>query len=151
MTFDPTEPAKFFADLRGELALSTTGEWSHNGVPFTHQLLIQFLFKNIVFNEDKNRHVIRVGPQEVDFDYDDTVAFVRFFDGDVSPATITLLSGEKEPLRPDTLAVGSENQLYCMTQNGNRARFLRPAHQELLATAVDEQTIEINGKKYSIR
>jgi hypothetical protein len=133
--------------LEGALHLSATGEWWHEGQPFTHVELIKLFHRSIVWDESTARYVLRIGAAVADFTCADTAYFVGEIIEDAAGWQVVLFDGSTELLVPASLAVGKEHQIYCTVKGGHRARFSRPAHQHLLRYARTESELEINGER----
>ena len=140
------EEAIYTAFLKGSLKLSKTGEWWHNGKPFTNKKLSDYFHKSIFWRENEQDYVIRIGKQQATFDLEDTPFFVLTIDQSVVPWKITLSDGTTEELSPTSLSLGPEDQIYCLVKTTHRARFSRAAHQLLLAHAMSEDEIAVAGK-----
>jgi uncharacterized protein len=131
--------------MEGTLRLSATGEWWHEGRPFTHPELARLFHRSIVWDEESKRYVVQIGVGVAHFTYDDTAYFVAEIIETASEWQVVLFDGSREPLVPSTLSVGDENQIYCVVKGGHRARLSRSAHQHLLRYARSDSEIEIAG------
>lgn len=131
--------------MEGILRLSATGEWWHEGQPFTHPELAKLFHRSIVWDGESKRYVVRIGVGVAHFTYDDTAYFVAEIIENVGDWQVVLFDGSREPLHPETLSVGEENQLYCLVKGGHRARFSRSAHQHLLQYARSDSELEVAG------
>lgn len=137
----------YTALLQGSLRLSKTGEWFHNGTPFENQRVIDLFNRSVCWDDQRKTYVVRIGQGQALFSFDDTPYFVAELLDDASPWHVLLTDGSREELRPDTLRVGAEGQIYCEIKDGHRARFSRAAHQRLMIYVQDERTILIDGKE----
>jgi len=144
----PATAVQYTAYLEGSLVLTAQGVWVHNGTPFANQRLSELFSRSVVWDSQHNAYTVRIGAQQACFTCEDTPYFVMEFD----PGTLQLrLSNDSHySLALDSLRVGSSGQFYCrVAVNPGRqdvARFSRPAHQSLLAHAVDDQHLELAGK-----
>lgn len=137
--------------MEGTLRLSATGEWWHEGSPFTHPELTKLFHRAIVWDEGSKRYLVKIGSGVAHFTYDDTAYFVGEILESPSDWRIVMFDGTIEPFLPATLLVGREHQLYCSVKGGHRARLSRPAHQHLLRYARSDDELEIGGAVIRIR
>lgn len=140
----------YTADLTGSLKLSAEGVWIHDGVPFQNPKLSLLFHRGIVRDAVDGKYYIRLDKQQAAFDYEDTVFFVTSLDDSGNPWKITLADESVEDLNPDSLSMGSENRIHCLVKDGERARFLRNAHQILLTHAIDENHLDICGRRIRV-
>lgn len=140
----------YTAYLEGSLRLSATGEWWHEGVPFTHPELIRLFHRSIVWDDASASYLIRIGNAAAYFTCEDTAFFVASIQTAHVPWEVTLYDETIEPLDPATLSIGADNQVYCRVKGGHPARFCRAAHQDLLAYTRDETTLLIGGVPISV-
>lgn len=136
----------YTAYLKGSLALTSGGEWTHNGKPFENRTIIELFSRSIVWDETDREYYIQIGAQRAQFDCEDCAYFVLGIDEAASPWRVELSDGSSEPLRPETLWLGNQNQIYCLVHGMHRARFGRAAHQRLVAYAQDEETLLIDAR-----
>ena len=141
----------YTAYLKGSLKLSQTGEWWHNGVPFSNPKLIDLFSRSIVWDEELKEYFIQIGQQRASFDCEDTAYFVAALDLEAKPCKILLSDGSSEELLTDTLSLGSEKQIYCVVKGQHLARFSRGAHQVLLQLVSSDAAITIDGKKIKVK
>lgn len=135
----------YTAYMEGTLRLSATGEWWHEGRPFTHPELSKLFHRSIVWDEKTQRYVVKIGVGIAYFSYDDTAFFVAEIVEGPREWQVVLFDGSREALLPSTLSVGHENQLYCLVKGGHRARLSRSAHQHLMRYARSDTELEIAG------
>jgi hypothetical protein len=142
--------APYLADLSKNLKLSATGEWWHDGRPFENRKLIELFNRSIVWDQNKDRYLLQIGGNQASFEYEDTVYFVTSLHDQNSPWKLALSDQTEELLAPSSLSLGSQNQIYCTVKGSHRARFSRGAHQQLLAHAVDDTSLLLDGKNVSL-
>jgi hypothetical protein len=115
-----------------KIRLAADGTWFHGDTEITHQRTLDLFFKNVT--QQNGKYVLTGEKQPVPIIVEDTAYFVR----DLTRKTggryeVKLSNGEKEDLNPETLDVGSENQLYCFIKGGKlKARFDRKVYNELM-------------------
>ena len=144
-------PALYTAYLEGSLKLSKYGEWWHNGRPFQNKKVAELFSRSVVWVEEDKSYFIYIAEGRAKFDCEDTAYFVTELCDQKSPWNVRLSDQSEEALLATSLALGSENQIYCMVKDGkHRARFSRQAHQALIAHAVDEETFLVDGHKVKI-
>jgi hypothetical protein len=141
----------YTAQLQGVLRLSYEGLWFHEGKQFENQALADLFSRSIVWDASEQAYFVQIGRQRARFTYDDTAYMVRELLVEIDTTTLRLSDGSQEPLRPATLKVGPEAQFYCLVKGGHRARFTRSAHQDLLQYAIDDDTVELNGVRISLK
>lgn len=144
------DEVKYTAELTGSLKLSSTGVWIHNGSPFQNQKLIDLFFRSIIWDPEEKRYLLRIGSGCAKFECEDTAYFVNSFDDTSLPWIVNLSDNTAEAFCPDTLAVGSQGQIYCTIKGSHKARLSRSAHQHLLLSAVSNDEIKIGDRVYRL-
>jgi hypothetical protein len=137
--------------MEGSLRLSATGEWWHEGTPFSHPELMKLFHRSIVWDETAQRYMVKIGVGVAHFTLDDTAYFVAEILEAPDRWQVTLFDGTTELLEPETLSVGAAHQIYCRVKGGHRARFSRAAHQHLMRHALSDTEIEIAGEKIKLQ
>ena len=132
-------------DFSKRLRLSKTGEWFHDDIQFTHKRLTSLFHRSIEWDDKEQGYFIRIGQQRAKFECEDTAYFVTELFDISTPWRIKLLDDSEEVLNPASISVGNEGQFYCSVKGGHRARFGRASHQALLAHAVGNNTLVIDG------
>lgn len=140
----------YTAYLKGSLKLSKTGEWWHNGQVFQNPKVSQLFTRSVVWDADAQEYFIQIGAQRASFDCEDTAYFVTAIDDSKSPWVVSISDGGSEPLRPETLRIGDDEQIYCNVHGTHRARLSRAAHQTLLRYVESDNALSIDGKSYRI-
>lgn len=115
------------------LFLHRSGSFFQDGEEITHARTSELLHRSLV--QERDRFLVRIGIEQLDVVVDDTPQFVRSYEA--STGTITLFTGEKEALDPESLTIRTDHSFLCRTQKGWKARFLSSAHYEL-AKSVEE-------------
>lgn len=151
MTESNDDQILYTADLSGDLVLDEEGNWHHDQTPFSNLKLASLFHRSIVWNEQKQRYVIRLAKGEADFTIEDVPFFVADLEPLQSGIQVTLLSGTQYQLQPETLQIGSKNQIYCQIKGGHLARFRRSAHQQLACYVSGDREIQIAGISYTLR
>lgn len=144
-----TTPALYTAYLQGSLTLTARGEWRHEGAPFTNHAVIALFTRSIAFED--GAYYVRIGPQRAAFTCEDTAYFVVELLDETSPWRVKLADGSEEPLDAASLALGTEDQIYCTVKGSHRARFIGGSHQRLLAHAVSDSALRIDGREVAPR
>jgi hypothetical protein len=135
--------ARYTALLEGSLTLTKHGSWVHEGVPFSNPKVSDLFHRSVVWDTERKCPVVRLGAQQATFTCEDTPYFVAALRTDTMPWRIVLAGGSEEPLVPESISIGNEEQFYCRAKGTFRARFMRAAHQSLLEYVVDENTLRI--------
>ena len=135
----------YTADLVKNLVLTKTGQWLHEGKPFSNQKLKSLFFRSMEWVEDEKAFYLRIGKGRAAFKYEDTVYFVQSIDTDKNPWIAKLSDETSEPMDLNSLKLGKDNQIYCTVKSVFKARLSRSAHQAILEFAVDNNSIEVNG------
>lgn len=138
--------ATYTALLKGSLKLDKNGNWWHEGRQFENQKLSQLFHRSIIWDENCKEYFVQIGKQRATFDIEDCAFFVVAIDDSKIPWKLTLLNNSCQPLIPSTLELGANNQIYTRTLNGQRAKFLRSAHQVLLRHTLDGEHLKIAGE-----
>lgn len=133
-------------DLSGSLRLSEEGIWFHDDHPFTNEKLIDLFFRSVVWDEEKNSFVLKIGQYGAVFKCEDTPFFVRSIEGKDSDWEIHLSDSTVERLDPTTIFFGSKNQAYCKIKRGHLARFTRSAHQSLMTHVEGDNTLRFGSE-----
>jgi hypothetical protein len=141
----------YTAYLKGSLKLSKIGEWRHNGEPFQNQKVSDLFLRSVVWDDDAQEYFIQIGAQRASFDCEDTAFFISDLEDGAIPWNVKISDATTEVLKPETLTVGSENQIYCLVHATHRARFSRSAHQALLRHAISETSISVNGAPFTLK
>lgn len=125
------------ADLE-ELRLDERGEWTHEGLDFENQRIID-LFSRSVDRTEGGTWVLEVGRFTYPITVEDAGFFVDRIDFDADPPELKLSDQTTEPLDPETLEYESSGRLYCRVKDGEfRARFQRPAYFDLAEHITEE-------------
>lgn len=125
-----------------ELTVDRQGRWRVGSKPVSGKVLGYFL-RNLHFDADLQRYVIRY-PMEAHFEtrylhHRSPPIRVRRVTLGGEGITLRLNTGEEERLRPETLRMDADEQLYCAVRTERvPAWFEEPARWELLKDA-DEQ------------
>ncbi|MEW6776085.1 MAG: hypothetical protein AB1405_07320 [Bdellovibrionota bacterium] len=145
------------AHFRNLLSLDKECNWFYDGEPITHERTLEVLSQSLSRNGE-GRLIVQIGDAWSYVRTEDCPYCVRAVreSGD-PPAKIDLLlsDGTSEALDPSTLAVSSENVLYCRVKGGKEeARFLRPAYYELsrhiVSKGEDSFALRMAGGAYPI-
>ena len=140
------DEVQYQAYLKGVLRLDARGTWFHNGVAFSNKKVRDLFFRSIVWREDIQEYVVRIGKGDAHFDCEDTAYFVTDIDTADAPWNLYLTDGSQELLNPHTLQQGAEHQLYCTLQSGHRARFMQNCHQHILEFCEQDDAIRIGAE-----
>lgn len=142
----PPAEQQYIAYLQGSLRLAGDGTWWHQGASFTNQKVANLFSRSVVWDEGRQRYILKIGKGCALFACEDTAYFVLQIDDRSSPWRIELSDGSSEPLHPETVCSGAENQIYCLVKGKHRARFSRGAHQILLQYTQDDRHLMLDGK-----
>lgn len=134
------------------LFLSRSGKFFQEGEEITHERTALLLHRSLI--KAGTSYLVRMGEEELDVVVESTPRFVKSF----SPETgeIHLSHGEKEELRPETLAVQKDHSLTCETKSGLTALFLSPAYYEITKLVKEssdgkEFLLHFRGRDYHLR
>ncbi len=141
-----------------EIRLDAGGNWTHNGVPFTNDRIIDFFNKSIDITRD-GQYVIHYGNFVYPIVVEDVPCFitgVRFEGfGSFETVYITIRSRGEEELDPETLCVGAQNALYCRVHGGKfPAKFLHSPSFEILDRLEESDDVfylNIAGKRIVLK
>jgi len=96
-----------------------------------------------------------MGDERAEIEVDDTPYVVISVDGDPRRGfEIVLNDGRHAPLDAETLRAGTDNVLYCRMDDGEEARFLRPAYYALSPWITAEEggfVLPVQGRRHRIR
>lgn len=137
-------------NLEGELVLNAQGSWVHNGTLFTNKNLADLFYRSVTWDEKEKSYILKIAHFRARFRCEDTPYFIENFNDLTTPWRVTLCGGMQEDLNPSGFSIGKENQIYLKLSSGHLARLTRPAHQTLLAHAIDEESIDICGTNVKI-
>ncbi len=143
----PDSEIVYIAQLKGSLELTSEGQWIHNGIQFQNEKLSELFSRSIVWNEITNEYLVEIGNQRATFTCHDTAFFVRAINDTTNPWMLTISDGTQEPLQPETLTLGPNNNVYCTVHKIHRAKLLKSSHQTLAAHVTDDSSVVINGKR----
>ena len=138
------------ADLSGELLLSASGQWLHNGTEIKHKRLNLALHRSIVWDKKHNKYLLQIGKGQAEFDIADTAYFVKKLIVDKNSCKIELLDQSLEDLDFESLYTKDNNASYCLVKGAHPAKFLSTAHQVLMQYALDENHLLILDKKIKL-
>ncbi len=126
--------AGFYPIESGRISFGRDGNWYTDGERIDNAR-IALLFSRHLRQAPDGSYFLELGEERATVTVEDTPYVVRTVEGDAQTGFVLVLNdGEREPLDPSTLEVGSENVLYCKVKNGRyKARFLRPAYYHLSA------------------
>lgn len=136
-----------------KLRLSDEGVWYHEGVEITHARTIELFFKSVSFQN--GRYFLTGEKSPVPIEVEDVAFFVRGLQKKDGELWIKISDGSEENLDVKTIAVGKDNQLYCLIKEGRApAKFERKVYYELMKKLEGKfgyYGLEIEGIFYPIR
>jgi hypothetical protein len=123
--------AGFTAITSGRIRFGRDGRWYCDDEPIDNRAICDLYSRAMRILPD-GRARLELGEDRADVAVDDTPWVVTAVEGEPARGfTLVLNDGSREPLDPDTLAVGAADVLYCRARGGHRVRFLRPAYYQL--------------------
>jgi hypothetical protein len=127
--------AGFTAIHSGTIRFGKDGRWYCDGEPITNAAICRLYARTMTVDPDGTAR-LELGEDRAVVEVEDTPWVVRRVDGDPKHGfRVTLNDETSEPLDAGTLRIGRGHVLYCRVKDGVEARFLRPAHHQLLAHA----------------
>lgn len=132
--------AGFYAIHTTKLTFGADGRWYADDEPVTHERLARLFSRYVRRKPHGDGYEIWIDDRyHADIEVADTPFVVTTVEPDSNGQLwIDLNDGTTELLDPGTVAVGSDNVLYCTVKSGGeRARFLRGAYYQL-AGAIEE-------------
>ena len=125
--------AGFTAISSGRIKFGRDGLWYSDDEVIPNQAICRLFSRALQVSPD-GRARLELGEDKAEVTVEDTPWVVTAIEGaPASGFTVILNDDTREPLDPDSLAVGAENVLYCRVKgNAHRARFLRPAYYALM-------------------
>ena len=142
------------------LGINRDGAWHIRGEKITHERTLDTLNRGFELRED-GEVIVRVGNQWAYVEIEETPLVVHNIvprpANQPGPDSIELALSTKrrEELKPETLLLVGEKDLYCTVLNGRtQARFLRPAYHNLLPFLVESAegyALELSSGRFTIR
>jgi hypothetical protein len=125
--------AGFTAISSGRIKFGRDGLWYSDDEVIPNQAICRLFSRALQVSPD-GRARLELGEDKAEVIVEDTPWVVTAVEGSsASGFTVVLNDETREPLDPDSLAVGAENVLYCRVKgSAHRARFLRPAYYALM-------------------
>lgn len=147
--------AGFWAVSSGRISFRHDGRWYSDDDPINNPRIAK-LFSRCLRETEDGRWQIAMADERAFVDVEDTPWVVTAVSGDRARGfRLRLNDDSEEPLDATTLAIGGENVLYARVKDGRyRARFLRPAYYQLMAS-VEERggrfLLASAGRSFEIR
>ncbi len=116
--------------VKSGIRLDADGRFWHDGEEVLHPAIAWAWHRGLERAPD-GRYLIRFGGDWAFVTVDDAPFVVRRAIPAGDELGLLLSNGEREPLRPETLARSSEGVLYCRLRGDHRARFSRQAQADL--------------------
>jgi len=119
------------------IVLRARGVWFHQGEPFENPKIIEFFHRAIRRDENGEYYLYNHyegRTEQVYFTVEDTAYFVLAIPADLDQGSLlaVLNTGAREPLDLGSLEINAEGVVYCLVLDGDRARILPRALQDLL-------------------
>ena len=135
------------------IGLTRNGEWTYNGTLVESTRVQKLFHKGLKINQAGEAQ-LHVGKQWCYLEeVQDTLYFVDNIRLEGAEIVLRLLGGRQEPLDRASLSHGGEEFLYCVLQNGHRARFLRAVMSTLSDHLVETDNgynLNIGGESFAI-
>ena len=124
--------AGFYAIQNSEIRFGRDGRWYADGQVIANSRIAD-LFAQHVCRRPGGGYMLRIADEQAPIVVDDTPYVVTGAEvGHDGAVWLELNDRSRERLDPSTLQVGDDDVLYCrVKQNGERARFLRPAYYQI--------------------
>jgi hypothetical protein len=127
------------------VGLTKNGEWTYNDLVVENARVQRLFHRGLRMNEAGEAQ-LHVGRQWCYLEtVEDTLFFVENLRVENDTVILRLMDNTNETLKLDTLTHSEEQLLYCVLQNGQRARFLRHA------TATISPFLEQSNREYGLR
>jgi len=119
------------------LRIDRDGLWYHEDAEVTHEGILASLREGLL--RDADGHYLQIGPVRVPVEVDDAPLVVIRVEVDGDGLAVILNDDTREPLRPETLRLGSGEVPYATVKDGRfQARFNRAAAYQLLQRLEDD-------------
>jgi uncharacterized protein len=147
--------AGFYAVESGKISFRRDGNWYTDEERIDNQRIAVLFSRSINRNPDGS-YFLQIGDERAPITVEDTPYVVKSVEGDTQGGFTLILNDDSgEPLDASSLAVGSDNVLYCRVKNGHfEARFLRPAYYHLSdCLGMDDEGnffFTVAGKRYPV-
>ncbi len=124
--------AGFYAIQNTAIRFGRDGHWYADDERITNQR-IAGLFSRHLCRAADGTYLLRIADEQAPVIVEDTPYVVTAVEADAAgEIQLDLNDGSREPLAPQSLAVGADDVLYCRVKGGREsARFLRPAYYQL--------------------
>ena len=137
--------------------IDKNGKWFHKGIEMIHKGIVNEFYRNLTTDTFGN-YIITFGKEKCFVEVEDTPFIITRVEFDKAEKSMEaqiilyLIDDTQENLDPDTLSVGDENILYCLTKKSTfKARFSRAAYYQLASRIKEEGDkyyLPLNDKNY---
>jgi hypothetical protein len=134
-----------------DITLTKDGRFLVAGVPFEHERVMR-AFAGWLDRGPDGRYVLRNAIHWVRLTVEGAPLHAHHVEVEDGAATLVLASGEREPLRADTLVEGPDGALYARARDGTWPVRLSPAAALDLAPLIEDgPALRLGGRSWPIR